>query len=80
MLEFTRNGRKVSSKQFFDGYKEDLIAKRVNEIERRLKSLLDPETRQPVKVTKQHRNGEVTLKVEGSRQAIEAANKIIGAG
>ena len=80
MFKFTHNGRKVSSKQLFDGYKKELIAKAEDEIKRRLKSVIDPETGQPVQVTKQHRNGEVILKVEGSRQAIEAANKIIGAG
>lgn len=79
MLEFTRNGRKMSSKQFFDGIKKDAIAAAENEIEKRLKSLRDPETGRPVKVTKQRRNGEATWNIEGSPQAIEAARKIMGA-
>ena len=80
MLEFTRNGRKISSKQFFDGFEKDVIAKAEDEIERRLKSLRDPETGKPVKVTKQRRNGEATWNIEGSPQSIEAAKKIMGAG
>lgn len=80
MLEFTRNGRKVSSKQFFDGIEKDMISKAENEIERRLRSLRDPETGRPVKITKQGRNGEATWNVEGSPKAIEAAKKIMGAG
>ena len=80
MLEFTRNGRKVSSKQFFDGIEKDMISKAENEIERRLRSLRDPETGRPVKITKQDRNGEATWNVEGSPKAIEAAKKIMGAG
>ncbi|MEM8789698.1 MAG: hypothetical protein AAGE76_15685 [Pseudomonadota bacterium] len=32
MLEFTRNGRKMSSKQFFDGIKKDMITKAEDEI------------------------------------------------
>ena len=80
MLEFTRNGRKVSSKQFFDGMLEDAVAQAENEIEGRLKALRDPETGKPVKVTKQRRNGEATWNVEGSPQAIAAAKKIVGAG
>lgn len=80
MMEFRRNGRKMSSKQFFDGIKKDVIAKAEDKIERRLKSLRDPETGRPVKVTKQRRNGEATWNVEGSPQAIEAAKKIMGAG
>ncbi len=79
MLEFTRNGRKMSSRQFFDGIKKDVVAKAEDEIERRLKSLRDPETGLPVKVTKQRRNGEATWNIEGSPQAIEAAKKIMGA-
>lgn len=80
MLEFTRNGRKVSSKQFFDGFTTDIIAKAEEEIERRLKALRDPETGNPVKVTKQRCNGEATWNIEGSPQAIEAAKKIMEAG
>lgn len=80
MLEYTRNGHKVSSKQFFDEIEKDLIAKAESEIERRLKSLRDPETGMPVKVTKQRRNGEAAWNIEGSPQAIEAAKKIMGAG
>lgn len=80
MLEFTRNGRKVSSKQFFDGIEKEMISKAENEIERRLKSLRDPETGRPVKISKQRRNGEATWNVEGSPHAIEAAKKIMGAG
>lgn len=80
MLEFTRNGRKMSSKQFFDGIKKDMIAKAEDEVERRLKSLRDPETGKPVKVTKQRRNGEATWNIEGSPKAIEEAKRIVGAG
>ena len=80
MLEFTRNGQKVSSKQFFDGMLEDAVAQAENEIERRLKALRDPETGKPVKVKKQRRNGEATWSIEGSARAIEAAKKIMGAG
>jgi len=79
MLEFTRNGRKMSSKQFFHEIKKDMIAKAEDEIERRLKSLRDPETGLPVKITKQRRHGEATWNVEGSPKAIEAAKKIMGA-
>ncbi len=80
MLEFRRNGRKMSSKQFFDGIKKDMIAKAENEVERRLKSLCDPETGHPAKITKQRRNGEATWDIEGSPQVIAAAKKIMGAG
>lgn len=80
MLKFTRNGRKVSSKQFLDGLEKDLIKKAEDKIERRLKSLRDPATGKPVKFTKQRRNGKTNWKIEGSCQAIEAANKIIRAG
>ena len=79
MLEFRRNGRKMSSKQFFDGIQKDMIAKAEVEIERRLRSLRDPETGRPVKITKRHRNGEATWNVEGSPRAIEAAKKFMGA-
>jgi hypothetical protein len=80
MLEFRRNGRKLSSKQFFDGINKDVIAKAEDEIERRLRSLRDPATGRPVKVTKQRRNGEATWYIEGSPQAVAAAKKIMGAG
>lgn len=80
MLEFRRNGRKMSSRQFFDGIKKDMISKAEDEIERRLKSLRDPETGKPVKVTKRRKNGDATWNVEGSPQAIAAAKKIMGAG
>lgn len=80
MVKFTRNGRTMSSKQFFDGIKKDMIAKVENEVEHRLRSLRDPETGLPVKVTKQVCNGEATWNVEGSPKAIAAANKIMGAG
>ncbi len=80
MLEFRRNGRKMSSRQFFDGIKKDMISKVEDEIERRLKSLRDPETGKPVKVTKRCTNGDATWNVEGSPQAIAAAKKIMGAG
>ena len=79
MLEFRHNGhngRKVSSKQFLDGITKDMIAKAENEVERRLRSLCDPETGQPVKVTKQRHNGEATWSVEGSPQAIAAIKNI----
>lgn len=49
MLEFRRNGRKMSSQQFFDGIKRDILAKAEGEVERRLPSLRDPETGQPVR-------------------------------
>jgi hypothetical protein len=80
MLEFRRNGRKMSSKQFFDGIKEDVISTAEDEIERRLKSLRDTETGMPIRVTKQRSNGEATWNIEGSPQAIAAAKKIVGAG
>ncbi|MEM7288786.1 MAG: hypothetical protein AAF412_00205 [Pseudomonadota bacterium] len=80
MSEFKRNGRKMSSKQFFDGIKKDMIAKAEDEVERRLKSLRDPETGKPVKLTKQRLNGEAMWNIEGSLQAIEEAKKIMGAG
>ncbi|MEL6202290.1 MAG: hypothetical protein AAFR39_08005 [Pseudomonadota bacterium] len=79
MLEFKRNGRKMSSKRFFDEIKKDVLASAEDEIERSLKSLRDPETGRPVKVTKERRNGEATWNVEGSPKAIEAAKKIMGA-
>lgn len=79
MLEFRRKGRKMSSKQFFDGIEKDMIAKAEDEIERRLRSVRDPETGRPVKITKQSSNGEATWNVEGSPRAIEAAKKIMGA-
>lgn len=79
MLEFRRNGRKMSRQQFFDGIKKDALAKAEGEVERRLRSLRDPETGRPVKVTKQVRNGKATWNVEGSPQAIAAAKKIMGA-
>ena len=80
MMEFKRNGRKVSIDKFFDGIKEDVIANAEDEIERRLKSLRDPETGEPVKVTKQRKNGEASWNVDGSPEVIEAAKKIMGAG
>ena len=80
MLEFRRNGRKMSSRQFFDGIKKDMISKAEDETERRLKSLRDPETGKPVNVTKRRKNGDATWNVEGSPQAIAAAKKIMGAG
>jgi hypothetical protein len=70
----------MSSRQFFDGIKKDMISKAEDEIERRLKSLRDPETGKPVKVTKRRKNGDATWNVEGSPQAIAAAKKIMGAG
>lgn len=80
MVKFTSNGGKVSSKQFFERIKRKLIAKAEDEIERRLKSLRDPETGKPVKFTKQRRNGKTTWNIEGSPQVKKAADKIIGAG
>ena len=77
MLEFRRNGRKMSNKQFFDGIKKDVLASAEDEIERRLRSLRDPETGQPVKVSKKRNNGEASWHVEGSPEAIEAAKKIM---
>lgn len=79
MLDFTRNGRKVSSKQFFDGMMKDVIADAENEIERRLRALRDPETGRPVKVTKSRKGGEPAWSIEGSPRATEAAKKIMGA-
>ena len=42
MLEFRRNGRKMSSQQFFDDIKKDMLAKAEGEVESRLRSLRDP--------------------------------------
>lgn len=79
MLEFRRNGRKISNQLFFDDIKKDMLAEAESEVESRLRSLRDPETGQSVKVTKQRRNGETTWSVEGSPQAIAAAKKIMRA-
>ena len=76
MLEFRRNGRKMSRMQFFDGLQKDMSANTEDAIEHRLKSLHDPKTGQPVKSTKQRRNGDATWKVEGSPQAVEATKNM----
>ena len=77
-IEYRRGHRKVTSKQFFDGIKEDIIKGAENEIELRLKRLRDPATGQPVRITKKRINGEATWSIEGSPEAIEAAKRIIG--
>lgn len=76
-IEYKLGGRKVSSRQFFDGIAEKAIEKAENEIERRLRAICDPETGQPVRVTKSRSGGNTSWNVEGSPAAVELAKKII---
>jgi len=76
-IEYRRGSRKVSSRQFFDGMKADIVNSAEAEIEKRLKAIRDPETGKRVKVTKRRVNGEASFNVEGSPAAIELAKQIM---
>ena len=77
-VEFRLGGRKVSSRQFFDGIQKEMLSQAEAEIERRLRGVRDPETGQPVKVTRRRVAGKTSWDVEGSPKAVAAARKILG--
>ena len=76
-FEYKRGGRKVSSKQFFDGLGKEVIKKAESHIERKLRQLRDPKTGKPVKIVKRRVGGNLTWDVEGSPEAIQAAKRIL---
>lgn len=77
-IEFTRGGRKVSERGFWDGLTEDLIKEAEDRIEAQLKSVSDPKTGQPITVKQVMRGGETNFELEGSPEAIDAAKRILG--
>ena len=79
-LDFRRNGQKVSSRQFFDGIRGDVLKDAEKDIERRLRSVRDPETGQPLKVSKIKRFGKTEWNIEGSPEAMERAKRIVEEG
>lgn len=78
-FEYRRGGRKVSKRGFWDGLADDLIGQAEDNIEKRLKSVRDPKTGQPITVRKVKRGGETSFELEGSPEAIERAKRILGA-
>lgn len=76
-FEYKLGGRKVSSKQFFDGLGKEIIKKTESQIESRLMRLLDPKTGKPVKIIRRQVGGKLSWDVEGSAEAIQAAKRIM---
>ena len=76
-VEFRLGGRKVSSRQFFDGIQKEMLSQAEAEIERRLRGVRDPETGKPVNVTRRRVAGKTSWDVEGSPEAVAAARKIL---
>lgn len=79
-LEFRRNGRKLSNRQFFDGIRDDVLKDAEKDIERRLRSVRDPATGQPLKFSKIERFGKTEWNIEGSPEAMERAKRIVEEG
>lgn len=77
-FEFRRGGRRVTADQLFDGMAADMIRSAEEEVERRLRAIRDPETGQPVEITRTDEGGKARWDVRGSPAAIERARKIIG--
>ena len=80
MLEFNHNGHKMSSQQIGDGTARGVIVTAIDVIEARLKSLIDPETGQPVGYAIWRQDGATLWSIHGSPQAVAAAKKIMGCG
>ena len=76
-LEFRRGGRRVTADQLFEGMAADMIRSAEEEVERRLRTIRDPETGEPVEVTRTDDDGTARWNVRGSPAAIELARKII---
>ena len=77
MFKSIHNGHIMSSQQLGDRIEKYIIVTASDDYEHDLKSIIDPETRQPVKFTRQRGNGTIVWKIQGSPQAIEAAKKVV---
>lgn len=76
-VEFRRGGRKVSSDKFFKGIEDDIRNKAEQEIEKKLRRIIDPETGRPVKYEKTYRNGEPHWNIHGSEEAVDRAKAVL---
>ena len=80
MLEFNHNGHKMSSQQIGDKTARGVIVTAIDVIKHRLKSLIDPETGQPVWYAVWRQDGATLWSFHGSPQAVAEAKRIMEGG
>jgi hypothetical protein len=73
------NGRSVSARDFAAGLEADIRKAAAEDIERRLRSIRDPKTGAPLRVTRRGFGDRLEWDVQGSPEAVEQANRVLGA-